>query len=408
MHIAMAGPMAGAELAPLLGRAREQLPQGYAGAPLVAQIVQGLLARGHRVTALSLSADLPPRADAAAAFESGALRVVFCPMRRRAWRFNGTQPGRVVDLFRLERRALVHQLRQAAPDLVHGHWAYEFGWAAASSGLPHLVTCHDAPLRIAELQTTWQHRAYRQLCALLARRTLARAQQVSAVSPYLIEQVQGLCRVPVQLVPNALSQQAMSRRRVPQPGRERLLVVANGFGPRKNTQAALQAAARVAALRPKVELVMLGHDHGPHGLAERWWRKQGFGALTVRFVGPCAHDEALEWMSRSDVLLHPALEESFGLVLAEAMVIGLPVVAGRGVAAVPWVTGGAARLVDVHDPAAIADAAVSLLIDAGSAGALSERARAEALARFTPDRLLDGYEALYRGLLPVGGSERPC
>jgi glycosyltransferase involved in cell wall biosynthesis len=402
MHIAMAGPMAGAELAPLLGCARERLPRGYAGAPLVAQIVQGLLARGHRVTALSLSAELPPRADAVAAFEHGALRVVFCPMRRRAWRFNGAQPGRIVDLFRLERRALAQQLRQAAPDLVHGHWAYEFGWAAATSGRPHLVTCHDAPQRIAEMQTSWQHRAYRQLCAVLARRTLALAERVSAVSPYLIEQVQPLCRVPVQLVPNALSQEAMVRRRAAQAGRERLLVVANGFGARKNTQAALRAAARVAASRPRVELVMLGHDHGPQGLAERWWRAQGPSALAVQFIGPCSHDEVLGWMSRSDVLLHPALEESFGLVLAEAMAVGLPVVAGQGVAAVPWVTGGAARLVDVQDPAAIADAAASLLADPRSAEALAEQARTEALARFTPDRLLDGYEALYRGLLRMG------
>ncbi len=396
MHIALSGPIAGADIAPLVGRSAGELPQGCHGAPLMVQLVQELLARGHRVSALTLSADLPLEHRAAQAFEQGALRLVFCPMRRRAWRFNGLRVGRIVDLFRFERQGLQRQLAAAAPDLVHAHWSYEFAWAALDSGLPHVVTCHDCPQQVLRLQAGWQHRAYRGLRARMARRVLARAQVVSAVSPYLVQQVQSMCAAPVALVPNPVPALALAIQRHHEPGRARLLVVANGFSRLKNTAAALRAAASVASRHARVELVLLGADHGPGGEAEAWWRAQPPSPLAPIFAGPCTQAEVLEWMARSDVLLHPALEESFGLVLAEAMAIGLPVVAGAGSGAVPWVTGGAARLVDVNDEQALADAVLGLLQQPAAAHALAERARAQVLARFAPSIAVDGYEALYR------------
>ena len=49
----------------------------------------------------------------------------------------------------------------------------------------------------------------------------------------------------------------------------------------------------------------------------------------VDFTGRVAHDEALALMEGSDVLVHPAAGETFGMVLFEASQLGLPVVAAR-------------------------------------------------------------------------------
>jgi glycosyltransferase involved in cell wall biosynthesis len=59
-------------------------------------------------------------------------------------------------------------------------------------------------------------------------------------------------------------------------------------------------------------------------------------------------------------LVHPSVEEGFGLTPLEAMAAGVPVVAAR-CAAVEEVCGDAALYVDAHDPAALADRLERLL-----------------------------------------------
>jgi len=47
----------------------------------------------------------------------------------------------------------------------------------------------------------------------------------------------------------------------------------------------------------------------------------------VRWIPTCAHSEVLAEMSRHDVFVFPSLFEGFGLVLLEALAMGLPIIA---------------------------------------------------------------------------------
>src|SRR5262249_1020103 len=142
------------------------------------------LARGHRVTGITLSGDMPLHHHEVRA-PGRDFELVLCPLRPRAWPFNGLRPGRIVDLYAFERAGLQRAIEAAAPQLVHAHWAYEFAWAALRSGLPHVVTCHDAPYVIARYQRTLRHGAYRWLRAGMASHVLRRAHRVTTVSPYM-------------------------------------------------------------------------------------------------------------------------------------------------------------------------------------------------------------------------------
>lgn len=421
LHIAIVGPVAGADITPLL-QGDGPWPQGYGGAPLMATLIAELLQRGHRVTAITTSNELPLAAHFRVQARGPNFSMVWCPMRPRAWPFNrvhplalggwlGWLPGRIVDGYGFERRQLHEAILDAAPDIVHAHWCYEFAAAALASGLPHLITCHDDPQRVLHDQQRWRDRGYRWLRARLARRVLARAQAVSVVSPWLAEQLQPAAATPLLCVPNPLRIGGFATRRQAEPGRRRVLIVANGFGLNKNVQTGLRAFARLSEQAPVAELVLVGDQMQPDGPAARWWGEQGSGSAQggrgslqsgrgrVRFVGPQSAIDTQHWMVHSDVLLHPARHEAFGMVVAEALAIGLPVVAGRTSGAVPWLVGDAATLVDVGDAEALANAVLAVWQDPVAAETRAARGRRAMRERFAAPVVGAAYEALYRSVL---------
>jgi L-malate glycosyltransferase len=398
MHIALAGPIATADVAHLLHGQGVGLPRGYEGAPLMGVLIAALLERGHRVSAITLCRDMPLARQGRVVARGDGLTLTVCPMRPRAWPFNGRLPGRIVDLYAFERRQLEAALVEAAPDVVHAHWAAEFAWAALNSGRPHLVTSHDSPVRVARFQTDLRHGGYRWLRAAMAWHVLRRARAVTAVSPYMADEIAGMTRVPVTVVPNPVKPRAFALQRQAAPGRVRVLMVGHGFDRRKNAQVGLQAFAELARALPQAELVLVGHGFGPDEEAQRWWLAEPRPGR-LRFAGALAHDAVLALMAESDLLLHPALEETFGVVIAEAMAIGLPVVAGAHSGAVPWVGGDAVSLVDVTDTEALRAAMQRLLTDPAAAAAAIERGRAQAGQRFSAAAVAESYEALYRRAL---------
>lgn len=406
MHIAVLGPIASVDVRHLLHEPAAVLPGGYGGAPLMATLIEGLLARGHRVTAITLSGDMPLDGPRALRAEGPRFTLVCCPLRPRAWPFNGWRPGRIVDLFAYERAALLQAIKTAAPDVVHAHWAYEFGWAALDSGLPHVITSHDAPLVIARYYGGLVHGGYRWLRALMARLVLRRARLVTTVSPYMVREIQSWCRQAVNVVPNPIAASVFALKRESVPGRRRVLMVCNGWSARKNPEPALEAFALLSRRLPDAELVLLGADFAPGQRASQWWAQQGLDGK-VRFIGSVPYGSVLDWMADSDVLLHPALEESFGAVIAEAMALGIPAVAGEASGAVPWVVGQDGLLVDVRQPQAIADALLRLLQDDTLRRTLGERGRASMAARFSAESVVMQYETLCRQALAAAPQSRP-
>lgn len=396
LHVALLGPAATQDFLGLGGSALEGLPAGYPGAPLMASLARGLLERGHRVSVVSLAPDMRCDGPPLARRRLGSLELVFAPMRPRAWPFNGWRPGYIWDLLRFERKGLRHALASVAPDVVHAHWPYEFAWAAIDSGLPHVVTCHDSPFRIARYYRGWRHGAYRRVRACMAWHSLRRARCVTAVSPYMVQEVASLCRSAAHLVPNPVdTARAAALPMARAPGtRARVLMVCNGWSELKNPQAGLRAFDLVARRLPDVELVLLGADYAEGGVAQRWCDEARLAARP-RFVGPVSHDEVAQWMAGSDLLLHPTLEESFGMVAAEALAAGLPVICGERSGALPWVVGEGGRLVDVTRPEAMAQAMLELLGQGEARRQMGQAGRRGVSRRFPVAAVVQAYEALY-------------
>lgn len=120
--------------------------------------------------------------------------------------------------------------------------------------------------------------------------------------------------------------------------------------------------------------------------------EMGWGAR-IRFVG--RRNDIPRLMASSDVLIHPARIEGFGLILAEAMAAGLPVVA-TDVQGIPEVLDGTAALMTLADAPDAFRAAVLETLDRDE----NETRRCIALGReraerYRMERRIDGMITIF-------------
>lgn len=109
----------------------------------------------------------------------------------------------------------------------------------------------------------------------------------------------------------------------------------------------------------------------------------------VRWIPSCPHQQILTEMAAHDVFVFPSLFEGFGLVLLEAMAMGLPVITTAHTAGPDLLHEGVEGfIVPIRDSAAIAARLEQLHRNPGLLGAMSQAAQQRARA-FT----WDNYEA---------------
>ncbi len=164
---------------------------------------------------------------------------------------------------------------------------------------------------------------------------------------------------------------------------ERLAVTVNFLHPRKRIDLLLRAWVRVDKELPAARLLIAGD--GP----ERRALEALAAALRlsrVRFTGYLAEEHLPGLYAASDLLVHVARQETFGLTIVEAAAFGVPaVVVDEGGPRYTVVDGETGRRVAAEEPA-LAAALLELLGDPRAARAMGERARAYVGASYTWER----------------------
>ena len=176
--------------------------------------------------------------------------------------------------------------------------------------------------------------------------------------------------------------------------------------PTKGHDTLVRALARLRAEGRDVVLEIVGA-----GALERTLREQAreagvADALTL--AGALGFDEVLERIERADLFcLAPRLlpghpPDGIPNVIAEAMALGVPVVATR-VSAVPELVedGTSGRLVEVDDDAALAAAIATLADDPAAAARLAANARERVARLFDQDRNIAELIALFECYVPL-------
>jgi glycosyltransferase involved in cell wall biosynthesis len=157
----------------------------------------------------------------------------------------------------------------------------------------------------------------------------------------------------------------------------------------------LRAFALVHEALPEARLAILGS--GPLEAETRALAAELGLADAVLLPG---RTDIRDWLERADAFVHSSRWEGFGIVLLEAMLAGLPIVATR-VSAVPEVVvdGETGLLVEAGDHAGLARHLETLLSDRGRAAALGAAGRRRALTEFSVDRMANRTLALYDEVL---------
>src|SRR5690606_12080037 len=119
-------------------------------------------------------------------------------------------------------------------------------------------------------------------------------------------------------------------------------------------------------------------------------------------VGRMAANEVAQAMRSADALILPSRSEGFGLVAAEAMASGLPVIATDGSSLRELIANGVTGLLCEQDsiPMFVA-AARQLAADGELATRMSAAAASEARRRFDIGTMVQAYLALYERLIRV-------
>ena len=248
------------------------------------------------------------------------------------------------------------------PAIIHAHTGYPDGVAAAvlaeRLGVPLVITEHAGFLERI-LADPAQRDRYRGAAL--------RAARIVAVSEILARQIRAALpevAARVVVIPNAVAVDAFGATPLVDRTADECLYV--GYRTEgKGIDTLLNAFAIVRAARPAVRLRLIGRSTSDD--EERRWVDQAASlgiAGAVQFE-PVADRAAVAWaMAQASVFVHASRSETFGVVVAEALAAGMPVVATDSGAVRemlepdPDAFGG---LVASGDPRGLADAIIRTL-----------------------------------------------
>jgi glycosyltransferase involved in cell wall biosynthesis len=250
-------------------------------------------------------------------------------------------------------------------DLVHAHWL-PAGMVARTLGLPYVVQVWGTDLELAR-RAPWLFRA-----------VLRDARAVVAASAWLADEARAIGAHAVDVIPSGVDVPAEMRDEASPPH----VLYAGRLSAEKGVLELVEAARGL-------ELVVAGD--GP-------LRDRVPGAL-----GFVPHDELERLYERAAVVACPSHREGFGVVCAEAMAHGRPVVASAVGGFLDLVVDGeTGLLVPPGDIGALRAALERLLADAELRQRMGEAARDRIGREFSWDAVTGATTALYERALQAG------
>ncbi len=343
------------------------------------------------------------------AFKEAGAETVFFPIRRLRKTFNPFWHLSYLSAFAKTSRSIAEFARESQVSIIH------------SNSLPNLYG--GAAASRAQLPCVWHVRELdlrpRLVRAALARRALRQAQHIITVSNTVTRGVfgrpSGTAARKISVLYDALDVQAFRagdetraelRSRYNLEANAQLAGMWCRFDEWKGLPVAIKAAGIMVRDNPRFRLLVAGGPTAGHGqyaerlkaLAER----EAPGAVV--FTGWLKPDEIPAYISGLDVAVHASTSpEPFGLVIAEAMATGTPLVAPRIGSPLELVEHSKDGLLyEAGHPTALAVAIKRFLDNEQLARSCAQSGREKAEELFDIRKNVRKLEDIYRGLVEGG------
>jgi glycosyltransferase involved in cell wall biosynthesis len=251
-------------------------------------------------------------------------------------------------------RAIRRKLREIKPDLVHGQGTERYcALAAVYSGFPNVVTIHGNMRAVAKVNQA-RPLSFWWLAARLEPWTLARTLGVLCNSIHTRQQVAPLART-TWMAPNALREIFFSSSQG-FPDFPPVLLNIGWISLNKSQNEVLDLARRLHRRNVKFQMQFIGKldEHTAYGAEFRSRINRAQQEGYACYLGQKPEGELIELMDRAAGLIHFPKEESFGLVVAEALARNLKLF-GAKVGGIRDIAEGVdgADLFDLGDSAAL-------------------------------------------------------
>lgn len=304
----------------------------------VARLCEGLAGRGHAVLVVAPHAPGLPRAETMRGVHVQRFRYAPDALERVAYRgdlhrrsaFDPAAMIGIPAMLASYALAIRREVRRFAPEVVHAHWWFPGGALAVRTGAPTVITCHGSDVRLLDRGGP---------IAAAGRATLRRAAAVTCASAFLtrdveqaVPQLAGAVRTIYMPLDTAAFEAARGAPRAMPPT---ILFVGN-LVPSKGTAQLIEAFAQLRGAGTDCRLRIVGD--GPERPAlEALAIRLGVSAR-IAWAGVVPHDRIANEHARATVVVLPSRgkAEGLGLVLAEALLAGTPVV-GTAAGGIPEV-----------------------------------------------------------------------
>jgi glycosyltransferase involved in cell wall biosynthesis len=313
-------------------------------------------------------------------------------------------------------RGLIGRLENLKPDVIHVHSPFAVGllglYVSRAANCPAVFTCHS----YYEEYTRYLPPLSQPLKTVV-RRYLVRfcgyCQLVLAPSRHLRDFLREIgIEQPLEVLPTGVqapSIQPLSREATKRGSRTFVMAVVGRLAKEKRVELALETVFELTHDRQTVErdrwrLLIIGD--GPE--ADRLKRlavELGIKSL-VTFLGEIPRERVFGNLRLADCLLFPSTVETQGLVMLEAMSLGLPVVAAESPAAAEILTNGRDGLMAPPEPAEMAKAVRRLASDRVALARMGAEASKRSVD-FCPQALARRLSSLYEDLMAGAGGSRP-
>ena len=220
--------------------------------------------------------------------------------------------------------SLLRAIERFRPEVIYAHHTQVNGYLAwrlhRITDLPYVITDHD----FGEIEACREHPARRRFFAPIvegAARMIAVASRMERLMKELFPQARTLT---ILNGADPAPPGAFTISKPPEIASRRVIFCACAFYERKGVPLLVRAFARIAADFPDAVLRIAG-DGDTRPEVERAIRETGVSSR-VQLLGRCAHEQVLQEMTWADLFVLPGWDEPFGVVFAEALSAGCPIV----------------------------------------------------------------------------------